>query len=156
MVSVSGITVTPFITSRPGMSHPLQSGLVPRTVGAHTDAYDPSSQLPSVPHFDSFPFVPAGLSAKELARIHAETLHSQPAVTSSVLDESHENGSRSGRSLSPPPSPVATSKRSTTTSPPMFRVSQSQLDCLWREVQQLREERLVSEAPPSYAEREMY
>jgi len=83
--------------------------------------------------------------------MRAENLRSRSAidtipVTSPVYDAS---GSQS------PSSPAtATEQRGPSTSPPLFRTLQSQVDRLWREVRQLqiRAERSGSEAPPSYAE----
>jgi hypothetical protein len=86
----------------------------------------------------------AGLSSKELARMRAENLHSQPATTHPTFDE---------RPSPPLFTPVAATEQTATTSPPMFRTLQSQVDRLWREMRQLRAERPDSEAPPSYAER---
>jgi len=113
----------------------------------NADGHDPySSSLPPGLYSQPFPFDPIGLSAKELARIRAETLHSRPAVTHPESDESP----------SPPPSlPVATTEQRAMTSSPMFRTLQSQVDRLWREMRQLRAERSDSEAPPTYAESEV-
>jgi hypothetical protein len=113
------------------------------------------SQLPSIL---------IGLSSKELARMRAEALQSRPAVTSPVLDESRPQS----QPPSPPSSPVVATERSApqsspvvetersaaTSTPLIFRTIQSQVDRMWREIQQLRAERAGSEAPPSYAERE--
>ena len=85
-----------------------------------------------------------GLSSKELARMRAENLLSQPATTHPTLDE---------RPYQPLFPPVAATEQTATTSPPMFRTLQSQVDRLWREMRQLRAERPDSEAPPSYVER---
>jgi len=53
------------------------------------DNRDPHfSPLPSGLLSHSFPFVPIGLSAKEVARMHAEALHSQPSITHAAMDES--------------------------------------------------------------------
>jgi len=84
--------------------------------------------------------------------MRAETLQSQPAVTSPVLPVLDETGPQP---QSPPPSPVVATERSATTSTPLIlRTLQSQFDRMRREVQQLRAERAGYEAPPSYAERE--
>jgi len=65
-----------------------ESGL-PETVAANDDNRDPHfSPLPSGLLSHSFPFVPIGLSAKEVARMHAEALHSQPSITHAAMDES--------------------------------------------------------------------
>jgi len=88
-------------------------------------------------------FVPVGLTSKELARIRAETAHSQPAVTILDSDESHS------QHLS---SPVAASELEAATSSPIIPTEQTQLDRVWHEIHQFLTERRRSEAPPSYTE----
>jgi len=146
METVSGVEVTPFVSSRPEITHgdPMtgtgwqqpQSGL-PATVATDADAYSSSSGL----HSQSPTSVPVGLSAKELARMRAENLRSRPAI-----------GTIPVPSQSPSSPAMATEQRESSTSPPLFRTLQSQVDRLWREMRQLRAERSGSEAPPSYAE----
>jgi len=153
---VSGMGATTFAPARLGMTHEdsmprmegqqLQSGL-PGTVAAYADAH---GALPSPP--PSSHSVPIGLSAKELARMRAEALTSQPAeagVTPPASD-SDETESQTPSSESP----VSAAERSAATSLPIFRTMQSQFDRVLREIQRLRAERSEAEAPPSYAERE--
>jgi hypothetical protein len=92
-------------------------------------------------------FVPVGLTSKELARIRAETVHSQPAVTLPDSDEVRSPLLSLTVVASELPVEAATSL-------PIIRTGQSQLDRLWRdsEIHQFLTERLGSEAPPSYTE----
>lgn len=50
------------------------------------------------------------------------------------------------------PAPVATTEQRPAISSTVLPTVQSQLDRIWREIQQLRAERLGSEAPPSYGD----
>ncbi len=153
MQSASEIGITPFILPHLDairgdpvhrMERQQQQSGHPEAAVMNAGADDPvSSSLPSGQYSQSFPFFPVGLSAKELARMRAETLHPQSAITPPVPDETHSQ---------PPPSPVATTLQRVTTSSPIIRTVQSQFDRIWREIQQLRAERFGSEAPPSYAE----
>ncbi len=74
--------------------------------------------------------------------MRAGTSRAQPTITPPVLDES-----RLQSAFSPP---VATTEQRLMTSSPSLSPVQSQLDRMWREIQQLRAERLGLEAPPSY------
>ena len=74
--------------------------------------------------------------------MRAGTSHAQPTITPPVSDES-----RLQSAFSPP---VATIEQRLMTSSPSLPQVQSQLDHIWCEIQQLRAERLGSEAPPSY------
>jgi hypothetical protein len=119
------------------------------TAAANTEADGPpssSSPLHSVVNSQSFQIDPIaiGLSAKELAQLRAATSPAQPTITPPVLDES-----RLQSAFSPPVATTASEQRLMTSSPSLPPV-QSQLDRMWREIQQLRAERLGSEAPPSY------
>ena len=102
-----------------------------------------SSSSYSSPSSQSFPPFPIGLSAKELARIRAETLPSHPALTHPVLDQTRPQT---------PSFPVAATVRRTPTPPSRFGALLSQFDRLRHEVQQLRTEEFNPGAPPSYAE----
>jgi len=156
MESASGVEVTPFVSSRPEMTHgdPMtgtvwqqpQSGL-PATVATDADAHDPYSSRPGL-HSQSPASIPVGLSDKELARMRAENQLSRPAIDTVTVDLP---GDASG-SQSPSFPATVTEQRGSPTSLPLFRTLQSQVDRLWREMRQLRAERLGSEAPPSYAE----
>jgi len=159
MEPASGIDVTPFVPNRPEMTHgnPMtrtvwqqpHSGLS-ATVATDGDAHDPYSS-PSGLHSQLPTSVPVGLSDKELARMRAENLPSRPAsidaITVNLLGDA--NGSQYPSFPAP-----ATEPRGSPTSVPLFRTLQSQVDRLWREMRQLRAERLGSEAPPSYAEQD--
>jgi hypothetical protein len=150
MRSVSGIGLTPFILTHPDATHgdrvswmglqQPQSGSH-EAVGANADADGPSSSTDPATYPRLSPFVPAGLSAKMLARMRAETLRPQTPNVPPTADAS--------MSRSPSPSVPATERRAAA-SPPMFRTVQGQFDRLWREIQQLRAEIFNSEAPPSY------
>ena len=87
---------------------------------------------------------PVGLTSKELARIRTETVHPLPAVTPPDSDESRSR---------PLLSPVVASEPEAATSSPIIRTGGSHLDRLWREIHQFLPERLRSDAPPSYTER---
>ena len=152
----SRVEVTPFVSSRHEITHgdPMtgtgwqqpQSGL-PATVVTDADVHDPYSS-PSGLHSQSPASVPVGLSDKGLARIRAENLRSQPAIHTITVALPGD----ASRSPSPSLPATATEQRGSPTSQPLFRTLQSQVDRLWREMRQLRAERLGSEAPPSYAE----
>jgi hypothetical protein len=89
MEAASGGEVTPFVPSRPEITHrgPMtgtvhqqpQSWLVPTTVATNAETYDPYSS-PSGLHSLSLTPDLVGLSDKELARMCAENLHSQTAI----------------------------------------------------------------------------
>jgi len=81
--------------------------------------------------------------------MRTENLRSQPAidtitVTPPVWDASGPQ--------SPSFPATVTEQRESSTSQPLFRTLQTQVDRLWREMRQLRAERSGPEAPPSYAE----
>jgi hypothetical protein len=155
MEAGSRVEVTPFVSSHHDIAHgdPMtgtgwhrpQSGLP-----ATADAHDPYSS-PSGLHPQSPASVPVGLSDKGLARIRAETLRSQPAIHTITVALPGDVS----RSQSPSIPATATEQRGPPTSQPLFRTLQSQVDRLWREMRQLRAERLGSEAPPSYAENDV-
>jgi hypothetical protein len=159
MEAGSRVEVTPFVSShheiaqRDSMTgtgwHQPQSGL-PATVVTNADTHDPYSS-PSGLHPQLPASVPVGLSDKELARIRAENLRSQSAIHTIAVSLP---GDASG-SQSPSLPATATEQRGSPTSQPLFRTLQSQVDRLWREMRQLRAERLGSEAPPSYAEHDV-
>jgi hypothetical protein len=88
--------------------------------------------------------IPAGLSSKEIARIRAEALSPQ---------HSH-NYSNSTSNVSQTTSPPETSTDSSgvTTSSYDPRRLHSEVESLRREMERLRTEGLVPEAPPSYTE----
>jgi hypothetical protein len=141
MQSASELRTTPFILPHLDAS---RGDPAPEAAAVNADADDHvSSPLSSGRYSRSFPFVPVGLSAKELAQMRAETLRPQPAITPRVSGESHSQL---------PPSPVATTPQSVTTSSPIIQTVQPQFDRIWHEIQQLRAERFGSEPPPSYAE----
>ena len=155
--AASELVVTPFVPSSPEMTHrdPMavsgwqrpQSGPLP-TVATNPDPHYPPSSPPGL-HSQSPVSVPVGLSAKELARMRAENLPSRHAIN--TIAET-PLGDASG-SQSPSLPATTTEQREMPTSVPLFRTLQSQVDRLWREMRQLRAERLEgSEAPPSYAE----
>jgi hypothetical protein len=115
-----------------------QQPLVSENAGAEMIALHGPSTL--VPRSRPVAPIPAGLSSKEIARLRAETLRSQAPqnlLTSNL-----------------PPS----TSSSTTVSEPSGAASydpqrlHSEVESLRREMEQLRTERLVVEAPPSYTE----
>ena len=156
--SGSRVEVTPFVSShemthggpmtRTGWDQP-QSGLSATAV-TYADAHDPYS-APSGLHPQPPGSVPVGLSDKGLARIRAENLRSEPAIHTITVALPGD----ASRSQSPSIPATPTEQRGPPTSQPLFRTLQSQVDRLWREMRQLRAERLGSEAPPSYAENDV-
>ena len=160
MRSVSGIGLTPFILTRLGATHrdpshrkelrQSRSGSInPAEMAANAEADSlPSSPLQSDFNSQSFQFVPVGLSAKALARMRAGNLRAQPTIGVTPPVSSDESRPPSV-SL---PVPVATTEQRPAISSTVLPTVQSQLDRIWREIQQLRAERLGSEAPPSYGD----
>jgi hypothetical protein len=133
----SAAILTPLPLTHLGATHQQpQSG--PLEAGSPSSASLYSSQSSQ-----SFPLFPIGFSAKELARIRAETLPPQPALTHAVEDPTRPQT---------PSFPVAATVRRTPTPPFRFGALQSQFDRLRHEVQQLRTEGFNPGAPPSYAE----
>jgi hypothetical protein len=93
IAAASGVEVTPFVSSRPEMTHrdPMTRtgwqqpqhwlpGTVARGAGAH-DQYS----SPFVIHSQSSTSVPIGMSDKELARMRAENLPSRQAIDATAV-----------------------------------------------------------------------
>ena len=149
------------VSSRPEITHEvpmaetgwqqLQSRL-PVTAATDADVHDPDS-LPSGLHAKSPTSVPVGLSDKELAQMRAENLRSRPTIDTVAVIPVQESQDASGSQSSSSPATGA-EQREPPTLLPMFRTLQSQVDRLWREMRQLRAERLGSEAPPTYTSAE--
>ena len=157
METGSRVEVTPFVSSRPEMTRrdsvagtvwqQPQSGL-PATVAMGADGHDPYSS-PAGLHSQLLASLPVGLSDKELARMRVENTHSRPAINTTAMALPGD----ANESQSPSLLATTTERREMPTSQPLFRTLQSQVDRIWREITQLRAERLGgSEAPPSYAE----
>jgi hypothetical protein len=142
----SAAILTPFPLTHLGATHRFSA----HRNGHQQPQYGPleagsasSASSYSSPSSQSFPLFPIGFSAKELARIRAETLPPQPALTHAGEDST----------LPQTPSfPVAATVRRTPTPPFRFGALLSQFDRLRHEVQQLRTEGFNPGAPPSYAE----
>lgn len=92
----------------------------------------------------SFSSVPIGLSGKELARLRAEALVSRQTVSRQTDTPSESSESQS----EPATAPVVTVEQSAAVPESETQGLQSVVESLWREVRQLRTERL--DAPPSY------
>jgi hypothetical protein len=160
MRPVSRIGPAPFVLTRlgatrrdpshqPELRQSRSGSINPAEMAANAEADSlPSSPLHSDFNSQPLQFVPVGLSAKELAQMRAGNLRAQAAqpTTPSVLDESRPPSGVSS------PAPVATTEQRLGTSSTALLTVQSQLDRIWREIQQLRAERLGSEAPPSYGD----
>jgi hypothetical protein len=86
--------------------------------------------------------VPVGLSAKEIARLRAQTLGSRQSQTRLTLNVSQPEASTSSES-------AATGNASSSYD---TRRLHSEVESLRREMERLRAEGLVTEAPPSYTE----
>ncbi len=131
MWPVQGIELTPFTLRHLNETH------------GNAEPWMEWQEPQSGPRSPSFVPVGFGLTSKELARIRAQTVHSQPAVTLPDSDESRSQ---------PLSLPVVASELEAATSSPIIRTEQSQLDRLWPEIHQFLTERVRSEAPPSYTE----
>ena len=156
--AAAGVEVTPFVSSRPDMTpgNPmartgLQQPWLPATVVRGADIHDQYFS-PFFIHLQSPTSVLVGLSDKELARIRAENLPSRRAIDATAVTLPGDASRSQFQSL-----PATTiEQREMPTSVPLFRTFQSQVDRIWREIRQLRAERLGgSEAPPSYAENDV-
>jgi hypothetical protein len=92
--------------------------------------------------------IPPGLSSKEIARIRAEALSSQHSHNNSTSNVSQTLSQ--SQSTSPPDSSTDSSGATSSSYDP--RRLHSEVESLRREMQRLRTEGLVPEAPPSYTE----
>jgi hypothetical protein len=91
--------------------------------------------------------VPVGLSDKEMARLRAQNLSSQPPQTRST-----SNVSQPQAETSTSPANSATGPDETSSSSYDTRRLHSEVESLRREMERLRSEGLVAEAPPGYTE----
>ncbi|KAH9996264.1 hypothetical protein BJV77DRAFT_172884 [Russula vinacea] len=90
--------------------------------------------------------IPPGLSSKDIARIRAEALSSQPSS-----QHSYNNSTSSvSQSMSPPETSTDSSGATRSSYDP--RRLHSEVESLRREMERLRTEGLVPEPPPSYTE----
>ena len=148
------------LPSPPPAVHPLPRPVAPVPVGLsdkeiarlRAQSQPPQSPPPAVhPLPQPVAPVPVGLSAKEIARLRAQTLGSRQSQSRSTLDVPQAEASTSSAN-------AATGSGEASSSSYDPRRLHSEVESLRREMEQLREierlraEGLVIEAPPSYTE----
>lgn len=134
---------------RPLLSDPIEDGspviMTPFEPIPSAATLDSPNWMEQLPRSQLVAPVPSGLSAKELARLRARNLDSQPSHNPST----NESTSNVSQSMS---SPIVVSEPSGATSAYDPRRLQSEVESLRREMEVLRMVGMATGAPPSYTE----